>query len=155
MSLTKQQKIWIGVLFVLYLAILVYVLFFSPRFGRTQGIHGINLVTFREIRRFYKGPESLVSGLFWMNIVGNIIAFFPMGLLVALLAPKRPAWLFTIAVVYLSCAIAEVLQYVFNVGSFDIDDVILNTIGGMLGILASIPVKIALAGKPKKRSRRS
>ena len=155
MSLNKKQKIWIGILFVLYLAELIYVLFFSPRFGRTQGsVHGVNLVPLQEIRRFYKGPESLLSGLFWWNIVGNIIAFLPMGLFVALLAPKRPKWLFTLAVVYLSCAVAEVLQYVFNVGSFDIDDVILNTIGGMIGILISIPVMMALTEKSKKNKRK-
>ena len=155
MNLNKKQKIWIGILFVLYLAVLIYVLFFSPRFGRTQGNdHGVNLVPLQEIRRFYKGPESLMNGLFWWNIVGNILAFVPMGLFVALLAPKRPKWLFTLAVVYLSCAVAEVLQYVFNVGSFDIDDVILNTVGGLIGIFISIPVAAALAGKPKKSKRK-
>ena len=90
MGLTKKQKTWLGILFVLYLAELIFVLFFSPRFGRTQGnLHGLNLVPLREIQRFYKGPESLVDGLFWLNIVGNLIAFLPMGFFVALLAPKK------------------------------------------------------------------
>ena len=75
-----------------------------------------------------------------------------MGLLVALLAPKRPYCVFALAIVYLSCAVAEILQYVFNVGSFDIDDVILNTLGGFLGILVSIPVrKLLTKQQPKKR----
>ncbi|MBO4653718.1 MAG: VanZ family protein [Lachnospiraceae bacterium] len=156
MQLSKTQKIWLGILFVLYLAILIFVLFFSPEFGRTQGnVHGLNLVPFREIKRFYKGTESLSNSLFWRNVVGNIIAFFPMGLLVALLAPKRPYCVFALAIVYLSCAVAEILQYVFNVGSFDIDDVILNTLGGFIGILVSIPVRRLLVnqnGGKKKQS---
>lgn len=152
MGLTKKQKTWLSVLFILYLALLVYVLFFSPKFGRTQGnIHGLNLVPLKEIKRFYKGPQSLKNGLFWMNIAGNIAAFFPMGLFVALLAPKRPYGVFALAIVYLSCAVAEILQYVFNVGSFDIDDVILNTVGGLIGILVSIPVRRLLTKQAKKK----
>ena len=155
MGLTKKQKTWLGILFVLYLAELIFVLFFSPRFGRTQGnLHGLNLVPLREIRRFYKGPESLVDGLFWLNIVGNLIAFLPMGFFVALLAPKRPYGVFALAVVYLSCAVAEILQYVFNVGSFDIDDVILNTAGGLIGILLSIPMRRLLTKQAKKKPRK-
>ena len=164
MELSGRQKKGIAVFFVLYLAVLVYVLFFSARFGRTQGsVHGINLVPFREIKRFYKGPQSLKSGLFWMNIVGNIAAFFPMGLCVALLAPKRPYSVFALAVVYIACILAEVLQYVCDVGSLDIDDVILNTVGGLLGILVHTPVRRALAetsgrrgkGKSRKSGRKS
>lgn len=155
MDLTKKQKTWIAIVFVLYLGILIYVLFFSARFGRTQGnVHGVNLVPFNEINRFYKGPESLASGLFWLNIAGNIAAFLPMGLLVALLAPRKPYGLFAIAAVYVASTVAEVLQYVFNVGSFDIDDVILNTIGGLIGILISIPLRRKLAGKPKRQNRK-
>ena len=153
MQLSKTQKTWLGILFVLYLAILIFVLFFSPEFGRTQGnVHGLNLVPFREIKRFYKGTESWSNSLFWRNVIGNIAAFFPMGLLVALLAPKRPYCVFALAIVYLSCAVAEILQYVFNVGSFDIDDVILNTLGGFLGNLVSIPVrKMLTKQQPKKK----
>ena len=96
--------------------------------------------------------ESWSNSLFWRNVIGNIAAFFPMGLLVALLAPKRPYCVFALAIVYLSCAVAEILQYVFNVGSFDIDDVILNTLGGFLGILVSIPVrKLLTKQQPKKK----
>lgn len=155
MDLTKKQKTLIGVVFGVYMAILIYVLFFSARFGRTQGnVHGVNLVPLNEIKRFYKGPESLATGLFWLNIAGNIAAFLPMGLLVALLAPRKPYGVFAVAAVYVASMVAEVLQYVFKVGSFDIDDVLLNTIGGLIGVLISIPVRRKLAGKPKRKSRK-
>ena len=39
----------------------------------------------------------------------------------------------TVCVALIS-AVVEVLQYIFAVGSADIDDVILNTVGGLIGV---------------------
>ncbi len=135
MGLSKRKRTCFLILFGIYLCILVYVLFLSPGFGRTQGIaHGVNLIPLQEIRRYYKGWESLRSSLFWLNIVGNIVAFLPMGFFISALTKRRFYAVFAFAIVYLASAGAEILQYVLRIGSFDIDDVILNTFGGILGI---------------------
>jgi len=138
---TKMRRI-LGVVFVLYLAALVYVLLFSPYFGRTQETpHGVNLEPFTEIRRFWKGPESLGSSQFWINVVGNVLAFLPLGLFTALLLRRRYYGAFALAVTYLASLGAELLQYCLRVGSFDIDDVILNSVGGLLGILIAFIIR--------------
>lgn len=138
---TKMRRI-LGVVFVLYLAALVYVLLFSPYFGRTQETpHGVNLAPLTEIRRFWKGPESLGSPQFWINVVGNVLAFLPLGLFTALLLRRRYYGAFALAVTYLASLGAELLQYCLRVGSFDIDDVILNSVGGLLGILIAFIIR--------------
>lgn len=132
--------------FFLYLAVLVYVLFFSARFGRTQGsIHGVNLTPFAEISRYWKGSEGLTDSMFWLNIGGNIAAFLPLGFFVPLLTRTRWYGVFTMAIVYVASLGAELLQYALNIGSFDIDDILLNTLGGLLGVLLFACVNSHLA----------
>ncbi|MFJ5715983.1 VanZ family protein [Neobacillus sp. NPDC093127] len=74
-----------------------------------------------------------------VNLVGNIIGFAPFGFIVPLLS-KRFLSLknVTIATACLSL-LFELTQLVFKFGSFDVDDLILNTLGGMLGYL---PIKL-------------
>jgi hypothetical protein len=72
-------------------------------------------------------------------IVGNVLAFVPLGILTPLLAPRRRSWLFVLAVgVVVSVAIelgqlalSGLLGYTYR--QSDVDDVILNVIGALLG----------------------
>lgn len=66
------------------------------------------------------------------NIIGNIILLIPMGVYIALFS-RHTFWRTVLSVALISLS-AEVLQYSMQVGAADIDDVILNTLGGMLGI---------------------
>ncbi|GAB2757462.1 hypothetical protein GCM10027090_29560 [Sinomonas soli] len=67
------------------------------------------------------------------NIVGNILIFIPLGFYVSWLRQRAGAWT-TMLVVAVVSAAAEVIQGVLAVGASDIDDVILNCVGGMLGV---------------------
>ncbi|MBO0959294.1 VanZ family protein [Neobacillus sp. MM2021_6] len=84
-----------------------------------------------------------------VNLAGNIIGFAPFGFILPLLAKKFQKFsAVTVATFFLSLTF-ELLQLVFEFGSFDVDDLILNTIGGMLGY---IPIKLGyLLIKSKKR----
>ncbi|MBQ6660493.1 MAG: VanZ family protein [Lachnospiraceae bacterium] len=154
MKMTKGMRRFLGVLFVLYIAALVYGLLFAPQFGRTTEVpHGVNLLPFAEIKRFWKGPESLGSQLFWWNVIGNIVVFLPMGFFVAILVQRRFYGAFAVAVTYIASVCAEILQYVLRVGSFDIDDVILNTLGGVFGVLIAAAVRKSRSGGARKRKK--
>ena len=48
---------------------------------------------------------------------------------------NKKGFLFTTFVTFELSFVVEILQIVFRVGSFDVDDLILNTLGGMLGYL--------------------
>lgn len=72
-------------------------------------------------------------------IVGNVLAFVPLGILTPLLAPRRRSWLFVLAVGLIVSAAIELgqlglsglLGYTYR--QSDVDDVILNVIGALLG----------------------
>ena len=68
-----------------------------------------------------------------INIVGNIIAFAPFGFFLPVISRRSKKWYNTVTFgVYLSL-ILETLQLIFKVGSFDVDDLFLNTLGAAFG----------------------
>ena len=87
-----------------------------------------NFIPFKEIMRY-----DFNSGLFFKNVIGNVLLFVPFGYFInALLKSKRFNICFFLT--FITSFSIEVIQ--MNIGrSFDIDDIILNVIGGMVGYL--------------------
>ncbi len=85
-----------------------------------------NLIPFREIFRYKIG-----SRLFVRNIIGNILLFLPYGYFAADYLKSKKMW----PICFLTGIVSLTIELVqFNIGrTFDIDDVILNTCGGILG----------------------
>ncbi|MGN1205931.1 MAG: VanZ family protein [Eubacterium sp.] len=118
-----------------YMILLIYFLFFSEEYGRTVHYteYQYNLVLFHEISRYIKYREIVGIEYFLINIVGNIVVFMPFGFFV----PNLKKWDFlrvVIAGFFFSLAV-ETVQLVTKVGTFDVDDLLLNTIGVMLGCI--------------------
>jgi glycopeptide antibiotics resistance protein len=67
------------------------------------------------------------------NLVGNIIGFMPLGLLLPLLFRSLRSVGKMIGISFLVSLLFEVTQLLTALGSFDVDDLLLNTIGGLLG----------------------
>lgn len=131
----KILRILCWILFGVYLLLLCYFLFFSEQLGRTftERSYHYNLVPFKEIMRFINYRERLGTKAVVYNLLGNIVAFIPFGLFLPLLQHRqRHIW----RIVLLSfdfSLLVELLQLVSKRGSFDVDDLILNTIGGAVG----------------------
>ncbi|MGC5166445.1 VanZ family protein [Luteimicrobium sp. DT211] len=73
------------------------------------------------------------------EVLGNVLAFVPFGVYLALLLPRRPwwrTWARAVGLVALTSAGLEVAQYVLAVGSTDVSDLIANTAGGVAGLVA-------------------
>lgn len=133
----KQIRLLCRVLFALYIAGLVYFLFFAEMLDRTgiERSYRYNLIPFREIRRFIVyadllGPMAVISNLF-----GNIVIFMPFGFLVPILGRKKRNFWFASLLSFALSLTVECIQLVTRTGCFDVDDIFLNTIGGMLGYL--------------------
>ena len=133
----EKYALWGGrVLFGIYLMGLCYFLFFAENYGREIGqeTYRYNLIPFKEIERFWTYRHELGIRSFF-NLAGNILGFVPAGFFIPILWKKKPGCLYTMFITLNMSFQVEVLQLIFRVGSFDIDDMILNTIGGLLGYL--------------------
>lgn len=87
-----------------------------------------NYIPFKEIFRYEIG-----SRLFIKNIICNILLFLPYGYFASDYLKSKNAWLICFLTMIVSITI-ECVQ--LNIGrTFDIDDVILNTLGGIFGYL--------------------
>ena len=141
MFITKHKKsirILCIILFGLYIALLVYFLFFAEMLGRTNvnRTYHYNLIPFKEIKRFIIYHEQLGMAAVFSNLAGNILIFTPFGFLLPTMSMKlRSFFRVTLLGMELSL-IVECVQLVTKTGSCDIDDLLLNTIGGMLGYAA-------------------
>ena len=135
----ENRKKWrtLGkVLFVAYVAFIIYFLLFSDWYGRAggSGEYRYNLVLFYEIKRFIKYRKVLGTFAVFTNLFGNILIFVPFGFFLPMGSKKRSFFVTLFYSFGLSLAV-EVFQLITKVGSFDVDDLFLNTVGGVVGYL--------------------
>lgn len=105
-----------------------------------------NFVPFETILRYINYSQYFNWDIIIVNLLGNLLIFTPMGFLLPLLSKKfRKAWVIICLGFFASLAV-ETIQFIFTVGSADIDDLILNTIGAWLGYIAYKGILI----RPKK-----
>ena len=124
----KQKLIFHQDLTMLLFIIYILCLFQVVTTQDVSGEHGINITLFKELTRYKIG-----SRLFYRNIIGNIALFLPFGFFTSFylkLERKRFVLLLTVIVSF----VIEFIQ--LNIGrAFDVDDVILNVIGGLFGYI--------------------
>jgi glycopeptide antibiotics resistance protein len=111
----------------------------------------VELVPFQDIRRTLR--ETSVSDTQFWAMVANVLLFVPVGALVPLRFPRFDR----LSRVLLLCAGIsagiEVIQFVVGSHSTATDDVMLNTLGGLLGFLAMRGVRALLRRLPAMASR--
>lgn len=139
MSLNKKEKLRVvcSLLFILYIVAMFYFLIFSDGFGRGNGYttRRYNLEPFLEIKRFIKYRNSLSNESVILNLVGNVVAFMPFGMLIRWGRNKKTGFFAAFCYSLIFTVLIETIQYITYSGVFDIDDIIMNTIGGLLGYM--------------------
>ena len=103
---------------------------------------GFNIIPFQEIFRYEVG-----SRLFIFNVFGNIMAFVLFGLIIsAYIRPKT-----VVPPLIISLLVSATVEFVqLNIGrSFDVDDIILNVTGGLIGFLLYIGLSAIKDHLPK------
>ena len=125
------------VLLILYIAVLIYVCFLSEDYGRdvVTSYYRYNFIPFKEIRRFYIYRDVVGIRAFLANLFGNVLAFMPFGFFMPILRLRLRKWYCMLGMTFLLSLMIEITQLLTRVGSFDVDDLILNTSGGILGYL--------------------
>lgn len=124
-----------------YAVFMVYLLFgmrWSRLFWAPDGYWetlcgNINLIPFRTIAEYAEGLSKTANGDSVINLYGNVIMFVPLGFLLPAVFPKaRPFRTCLLTALVTLCAV-ELIQLVTLLGSLDIDDVLLNLAGAVIG----------------------
>ena len=135
--------------FVIYLVVLTkLVIFKGPVFFevvggteeyKTKTAHAsytqVNLVPFRTIKQFATTHPSTSNSVKFFNLVGNVLLFLPFGFLVPLVFRRLNKLGYVFLFSFFLSLLFETYQLVTHTGQFDIDDLILNSAGGVVGYL--------------------
>ena len=110
-----------------------------------------NLIPFQEIKRFWEYREKL--GM-WsvVNLLGNVFVFIPFGFFKPM-ASYRRNFLGTVFDGFFLSVVVESFQFVTKVGRFDVDDLMLNTIGVVIGYFVFLICNAMRRKYGKKRKR--
>lgn len=136
--LLGEKRLWRSAIAVFFLAWLE-VIAVATLTDRTSGTLLLNpeLIPFHSYRAVLAGENKEILRSNFMNVV----LFYPVGLLACELLPKD--WcrakkvILTVVLFALLSAGIEVCQYHFALGQAEVDDVIHNTLGALIGTMVS------------------
>ncbi len=97
-------------------------------FARYNSSYGYNLVPFKSISNLF------INGSIYniiINFFGNLVIFMPLEYFVIELLNKRK-FVLNLIISSLIIILIEIIQYLFKIGVFDIDDIILSLFGMMM-----------------------
>lgn len=128
MSKIRKQRVATGVLFGVYVLVLTWLILFKGQLSLADfgSYRNVNLIPF--------GAGAVANGRIIIGeILLNAAVFVPFGLYLCML---RPRWHLSrkVAVVALTSLAFEVLQFALGIGASDITDLLMNTLGGLLGV---------------------
>lgn len=107
--------------FIIYIMCLFYVVTFQDVSWSTS-----NFIPFKEMFRY-----RLFSAMFFRNVIGNMIMFMPYGFFLSYFLKLNKKSVIFFLCILVSCTI-ETTQFLIG-RVFDVDDIMLNVLGGLLG----------------------
>ena len=123
----------ITLLFWIYVIALLRITVFRDDFSLSHIMTNgkLNLELFSAYIPFLRG------GFIWLFIylfVGNIVWFIPLGAYLVWKEPRHTVWR-AVLIGFLLSLVIEVSQYIFGVGVTEVDDLVLNTAGTLIGVI--------------------
>jgi len=131
----KIVSVMLWMMFVGYMLIMVTLLLRPDLLlAGGMGVRPVSLVPFATIKKYMSVRDwDWMRGIAVENLVGNVMVFVPLGLFLGAFRRPKRVWTSLLIVLVVPVAV-ECLQYVFSVGACDVDDVILNFLGGVIGV---------------------
>lgn len=140
----NRRAIYISrILFLVYLVVLIWLIVFKYpipvlksimdewELGNAKmGVATANLTPFKTIQMYIKYYHSLNG---FDNLFGNVLVFVPLGVLIPSAFRNADRWWEILLHSFWLSLCLELFQLVSHFGAFDVDDIILNTLGGILG----------------------
>jgi len=146
----KSTSIWYF-LFGAYVVMLLWLLFDrTPGWGSAETYAEVlqgnmNLDPFHTIGNYWFVVKRMdFSPIFYhclINLSGNLFLFIPVGYFLPRLWPKLRNIVFFLLTGFLAITLVELLQLVTLLGSLDIDDLILNLSGMLMGYVSFLIFK--------------
>ena len=143
----KYMKASIWVMFILYLLLLINFMILGNNFGRNFEFiftasketiksyfdNNFNVIPFNTIRNYLNNSGVYFDiKLVCINILGNLICFMPFAFFLKYLFKRENKFINFFLTILLIVISFELIQLLTLSGSFDIDDIILNTLGSIL-----------------------
>ncbi len=124
-------------IYIMYFLLMAKILLFknvppTEIFGSDRHIsRQLAIIPFQSIMKYYNSGNLWASVL---NVIGNVVIFIPFGVYL-MLYTKRNTTNKAVTTVFFTSLMVEVTQFVLDIGIADVDDIILNVIGGFIGII--------------------
>ncbi len=141
----ERQSPLVRFLFLVYCGVMLWLLF-GRSYGWIEGLsyeqmlrQNINLTPFLTIKNYWRviyhrTNEAMIYHCF-INLFGNVILFIPAGWLLPKIWQKMHNFFRFFFTCALCIFLVELMQLFSLLGSFDIDDLILNLFGMTLGFV--------------------
>ena len=132
--MARKHKKWYVLLFVAYCLLMLWLLF-GQRWGQNAG--ALNLKPFDTLHRFlwvlqYSDDADQLQHAV-VNLGGNVAMFVPLGFFVPCIWEKTNKYGWHFLAMTLTILAIELLQMMTNLGSCDVDDLMLNLVGTTIG----------------------
>ena len=124
-NVTKLTITLLGI----YIILIIWIILFKMQFNMSflPYIRSINLIPF--------SASVITNGQINISeIINNLIIFIPVGAYIQMLWKDKKIYK-KILIPFTISLILEILQFVLHVGATDITDILMNTLGGFIGIL--------------------
>lgn len=138
----KIMRVFVLITFAFYNILLISLLFCSRlRYINTSTVNiplyikfNANIIPFKTIVKYISSyfNHSMGKFIILQNLLGNLLVFAPMGILLPCIYQKLHKFDNFIVTLMIILFSVEIIQLLTFSGTFDIDDVILNSIGAVL-----------------------
>ena len=137
----RIKTVFLYGIFICYILLLIKILFLSrvsffELFNSQRTLfRSINIIPFHSIMEYISGSSAILKKFAFSNVVGNIVIFIPFGIYLPLFKNDKRV-ITNLLFIFMVSLLVEIIQGIFGIGASDIDDIILNCLGGFIGILA-------------------
>lgn len=134
MVINHEKMVFYKDLYMLLAIVYFLLLYYLLLSMENDASSGVNFIPFKEMTRFKFG-----SKMFMYNVVGNIVLFIPFGYFISdVLKAKKISHILVVSVIV--SLTAEIIQS--QIGrAFDVDDILLNVIGSIVGFMIYISIQ--------------
>lgn len=136
----RIETVFLYGVFVCYILFLIKLLFLSrvsllDLFDSQRTLdRSINIIPFYSIKEYIFSNSATIKKFAFSNVVGNIVIFIPLGTYLSLFKNNKRV-ITNLLFIFIVSLFIEIIQGLLGIGASDIDDIILNCLGGLVGIL--------------------